>query len=167
MQCKIIFQNWIFCNPVLKWLFVNLFALLSYYFLFIKIFEKLILSKSLLIFKYFGIDSLKKKIIFSYFTNKKKKERVNGCRYRGSIHREERLRRAPAKLLRLSTRLSKAPTNTSQACNSCDEAARLRRHSATKIPPRFKNGRRAAAADSEALIGLLSLLRLAQFSSRP
>lgn len=39
-----------------------------------------------------------------------------------------------AKLLRLSTRLSKAPTNTSQACNSCDEAARSRRHSATKIP---------------------------------
>lgn len=51
-----------------------------------------------------------------------------------------RLRRAPEELLRLSTRLSKAPTNTSQACNSCDEAA-WSRHSATKITARFKSDR--------------------------
>lgn len=62
---------------------------------------------------------------------------------------------------RLSTRLSKAPTNTSQACNSCDEAARSRRHSATKIPGAIQQMRRAKRTS------LTSPSVLAQFSLPP
>lgn len=132
--------------PVLKWIFVNLPILLNNFF-------HLLIFLELVFFYLYESSNIcrnwfLKKIWFLSFLQIKRRKGPTTPLSVSCADSPRRLQRAPAKLLRLSTRLSKAPTNTSQACNSYDEAARLRRHSATKISPRFKNSRRAAAARS-------------------